>query len=386
MSAAVDCSVRRGSVFEADGSLRGLRIAFVAGTLGQGGAERQLFYILRALKRSGASPALFTLSEGEFWESRIRALGIPVRIIPRAGSRLGRLSKLIRGVVQSRPDMIQSQHFYTNTCAGMAARAARRGSIGAIRNDVHSEIRDSGRVWGALHLRLPTMLAANSRAAVRTLESLGSSPGRCALLPNVVDTSDFQPAARGLEEGPAVLGIGRLAVQKRFDRFLEVLARVRRRFGPVRGVIAGAGPLQGELEQHARGLGLTSEAIQFAGPVTDVRPLLRKASVLLLSSDHEGTPNVLLEAMASGVPVVATRVGDVPELIADGRTGRICAPEDVEGLAMAVGECISRPEVGRRLNEAARRLVRETRSTEALAGLLARLYQTLEQRRNGRTA
>src|SRR5262245_10008242 len=91
-----------------------LTISFLAGTLGQGGAERQLFYSLRTLKESGAHPQLFCLTRGEFWEEPIRDLGVPIRWIGKHQSRAVRLACLIDSLRKDRPMIIQSQHFYTN--------------------------------------------------------------------------------------------------------------------------------------------------------------------------------------------------------------------------------------------------------------------------------
>src|SRR5215510_2403397 len=100
-----------------------LNICFVAGTLGQGGAERQLYYMLRELRENGATPRLLSLTRGEFWESRISELGVPITWIGESPSRLKRLSKIIATLRAEPPDVLQSQHFYTNLYVAGAARA-----------------------------------------------------------------------------------------------------------------------------------------------------------------------------------------------------------------------------------------------------------------------
>src|SRR5689334_13233971 len=91
-----------------------LRICFLAGTLGQGGAERQLFYLLKTLREQGASLLLLSLTRGEFWEAAIAELGVEVRWVGQHNSRLARLGRIIREVRAFRPHVLQSQHFYTN--------------------------------------------------------------------------------------------------------------------------------------------------------------------------------------------------------------------------------------------------------------------------------
>src|ERR1035441_583066 len=110
-----------------------LKICFLAGTLGQGGAERQLFYILRALRQSGAAPRLLCLAQNEFWEDRIKNLGVPVTCVGQTRSKLKRLFQIIVELRKHPTQVLQSQHFYTNAYVAAAARALRLCGIGSLR-------------------------------------------------------------------------------------------------------------------------------------------------------------------------------------------------------------------------------------------------------------
>jgi glycosyltransferase involved in cell wall biosynthesis len=160
---------------------------------------------------------------------------------------------------------------------------------------------------------------------------------------------------------------------KRFDLFLQILARLDSKY-PVKGVIAGDGPLRAELEAQAGRLGLFPGKVEFAGRLSDPVELYRKASVLLLTSDFEGTPNVVLEAMASGVPIVATRVGDVPELLCEGERGCLATAGDVDGLVSAIGSLLENPETRARLAGDGCAYVQSQHSHTALKDHLAKLY------------
>src|SRR6266403_5610096 len=98
-----------------------LKICFLAGTLEHGGAERQLFYMLRALCRRGAAPRLLSLDRGEFWEEPIRSLGVPVTWVGQQQSRLARLVRILRELRANPPDVLQSQHFFANGYVGLSA-------------------------------------------------------------------------------------------------------------------------------------------------------------------------------------------------------------------------------------------------------------------------
>ena len=404
-------------------ALRGLRVCFLAGTLGQGGAERQLFYIASALKSAGAEVLVLTLTSGEVWESRLKAMGIPVKFVGASASRLKRLLTISRAVRKFHPDVVQSQHFYANGYAAISARLCGARSVGAVRNDGFSDMRDCGRLLGKLCLHLPNRLAENSQAAMRSLVSMGCQREKLFHLPNVIDLAQFCPseshnvdsvtAHAGMGpltpslspvtgervpfragEGDSevspdshgseclILGIGRLAPQKRFDRFVRILAGLRQHCqGPFRALIAGDGPLRSELERLARNAGLLPGTLEFCGNVADVQAVYRKAQILLLTSDHEGTPNVVMEAMASGLPVVATAVGDVPELVKHGVSGFVVEPADEQGAVRHLAELVSNPSLRESMGDRGRDFIRASHALDCLPGQLAKLYKGLEDGR-----
>src|SRR5688572_20609636 len=195
-------------------SLSSLKLCFLAGTLGQGGAERQLYYILQALCQAGAKPRLLSLDQGGFWEPRIKDLGVRVTHVG-AGSRCQRLLRILKELQKDRPDILQSQHFYTNAYVGVVAWLSQVCGIGAMRNDGTSEVNASGRISGWMSLRLPSTLAANSQQAIRYATAAGVPPSRLYFLPNVVDTERFKPALPGSNGPLTLIAVGRLVKQKR---------------------------------------------------------------------------------------------------------------------------------------------------------------------------
>ena len=359
--------------------LEGLRVAFIAGTLGQGGAERQLYYILRALKSCGASVRLLSLTRGEFWEEPIRELGIPVIWVGEKPSRVARCLLIIQKLRQDPPRIVHSQHFYTNLYAVLAARVVRSREVGAIRNDVWSEVRDNGPILGRLSLRAPSVLAVNSMAAIRNAIQCGVSAPRIHLLANVVDTDRFRPVPNiESRRGVSLVAAGRMVPQKRHDRLLRVIARVREQsIIPIRLTIAGDGPLRASIEDQAVKLGLSSDDVMFLGSVADLAPVYQAADIFLLTSDHEGTPNVLLEAMSCGLPVIATRVGGVPEVVEDGVNGYLIEPSDEEQLIQRIlyliGDKDQRVAIGRE----ARRRIQRSYSPESLSARLQEIYRAV---------
>ncbi len=351
------------------------KICFIAGTLRQGGAERQLFHILNALRRNGALPRVLCLEQAGFWEDRIRQLGVPVTWIGQSSSRLLRVMKILRELWSERPHFIQSQHFFTNSYAAVSARMLGSGSIGALRSNGAMEAQDCGRLGGWLNLRTPELLAANSSAALRYALERGRLPNRLFLLPSVVDTAQIKPAPGPAPGTLRLLAVGRLVQAKRFDRFLTVLARLRKQFDEdVKGILVGEGPLRPELEAQAAQLGLTPSVMEFRGAAAEIAPFYSQADILVMTSDYEGTPNVLLEGMAAGLPIVSSRVGGVPEVLHSGENGITVASEDLDGLQRALTDLISNPQLRQRLGKNARAYVERHHSLERLPVRLSQLY------------
>jgi len=361
-------------------SLSKLKLCFLAGTLEHGGAERQLFYILQALCQAGNTPRLLSLDQGEFWEERIKGLGVSVTWVGDQPSRFKRLFRVLKEVWKDRPDVLQSQHFYANTYVGLAARLIHARGIGAMRNNGYTEVKESGRLGGWLNLHCPQIMAANSRTAIQFAASHGLPASRLYFLPNVVDTERFRPSGESSGKPLTLIAVGRLVKQKRLDRFISILACLRTEYRlDVKGLIVGPGcqneDLRPELEHQARGLGLPPDIVEFRGGVSDTRLAYREAAVCVLTSDHEGTPNVLLEAMASGLPVVAARVGGVPDIVQHGRTGFLFEPGDVEGFAAALAWLTKSSELRTKMGRRAREYVEENHSLHRLPAYLERLYQ-----------
>jgi glycosyltransferase involved in cell wall biosynthesis len=191
-----------------------------------------------------------------------------------------------------------------------------------------------------------------------------------AVVPNGIAVERFagppDPAAGRL------LVIGRLARPKRPDLVVRAVDDLRHRFPGVHLHLAGDGPLRPEVEGLVRRLGLGAH-VSLLGSREDVPELVRTAACVVLASDYEGCPVSLIEAMAGGVPVVATQVGGVPELV-DDRTGVLVEPGSHQRLAAAVGGLLEHPELGRELGAAGRRVARRRFTRERMAAGLAALY------------
>jgi glycosyltransferase involved in cell wall biosynthesis len=175
-------------------------------------------------------------------------------------------------------------------------------------------------------------------------------PERTVVIPNGVDVAGAPRA--GLERTrPLLVAVGRLQAPKDFLTFVRALVQLPR--GSYEALVVGDGPDRGRVEQEIRDLGLTDH-IRLAGERRDVPALLADADAFVLSSGSEGMPVSVLEAMAAGLPVVASRVGGVPELVVPDETGLLVEPGDPDDLAAALLRVVRDRELRRRLGAAGR--------------------------------
>jgi glycosyltransferase involved in cell wall biosynthesis len=196
------------------------------------------------------------------------------------------------------------------------------------------------------------------------LGGLGGRPAPVGVIPNVTGGLPVEPAAGPEKEAPGyLLFVGRLRIRKGVEVLLEAL-RSLRAAQPARQLprllVAGDGEHRASLERRVAELDLGS-AVRFLGrcDAGRVRGLLRGACALVVPSIYEGMPLVVLEAMEAGLPVIASRVSGIPEVVADGRTGWLVPPEDPERLAAALEAALADPEEARRRGEAGRRRVED---------------------------
>lgn len=215
-------------------------------------------------------------------------------------------------------------------------------------------------------------------------QRVGVPAGRITRICNGVDTGRFHPPVAGREPlpegrfaGPGlfVLGtVGRLDAVKNQRALLALLAaRPDSPAGRLRLVIVGDGPLHGELERQAAELGV-QDRLWLAGNRDDIPALLRGLDLFVLPSLGEGISNTILEAMASGLPVVATQVGGNAELVEDGSTGTLVPPDDAGALEQAVAHYMNNPQTTTAHGQAARRGVEQRFSMEAMVSAYQALY------------
>jgi glycosyltransferase involved in cell wall biosynthesis len=215
----------------------------------------------------------------------------------------------------------------------------------------------------------PAVVAVSGDVSTR-LQRSGVPAERITLIPNGVSLDLFEKRGDGRllreelglpPESAVVAVIGRLSAEKGQALLLGAARQLVRDFPEVRFLLVGDGPLRGRLEQLTEELGLASRVL-FTGTRDDVHRIFSLSDCLVIPSLREGLPMVLLEAMASQTPVVATTVGDIPSVVEHGVSGLLVAPSDVPSLAEAIRTILRDPARARTLAEAGRARVSESYS------------------------
>jgi glycosyltransferase involved in cell wall biosynthesis len=295
----------------------------------------------------------------------------------------------LRSLVRSRQiDLVHSHDYKTNLLAWLVGRAEGVATLATSHGWTGHSARERWLYYPGdkrLLARFPRVVAVSSQIKA-DLVAHGGRAERIDVLLNGIDPQVFRriasrvPEARagfGIAGGEVVIGaVGRLEPQKRFDLLIEAFAGVSTHFPHARLVIAGDGSLRGPLQDQIERSGMGGSC-RLLGHVDDVVALHHALDVMVQSSDYEGTPNVVLEAMALETPVVATAVGGTAELAAHGREALIVPAGDLPALTGAIEEMLTRPDAARERAAAARRRVETELSFEHRLRKLETIYREL---------
>lgn len=362
-----------------------LKVALLVGTLGQGGAEKQLVYMARALLQAGVDVRVFSLTRGEYYEPDLQSLGLQPQWIGHYSNPATRLLTFMTSLRDFRPHIIQSAHFYANLYVSLISPIYNAVSVGSIRNDVVVEM-ESNPIWGKPLLKWCGSLIANSHLAVHNAVLQGISPENIYHLPNIIDLEEFDKKNDEKEKvfikhefalNIVTVSVGRLVPEKRFDRYIDAFAIAHREEPALLGIIVGDGPEKANLQEMARQKGLSEEKFIFLGRRDDVPSILRKADIFMLTSDHEGFPNVLLEAMAAMLPVITTPAGDSGKIVQDGLTGNVVHYDDTNELANCLIRLARSKKLRQKMGQAGRERVEQVYGADELTDNILSIYKQI---------
>lgn len=354
-----------------------------------GGAQQQLALQAPLLRARGVEVIVLTRRFPRLAAQETIA-GTPVIRLPAPSPKplaalLFSLSALWQ-IRRLRPDIIHAYSFLSPLVTAVTVHWLWRIPVvvkvlrGGVLGDI---IRVQGKPLGARRLAAyrqhVAAFIAISQEITTELDSIGVPPTRQVFIPNGVDVARFYPllAAQkaalrmklNLPDGPLILFTGRLVPEKRLEQLLALWPAMRARHPAATLLLLGAGSQEAELRQQA------GPGVLFGGRVDDVAPYLQTADLFVLPSVSEGLSNALLEAMAAGLPVVATAVGGAPDVIEHGQSGWLVAPDTPEELETAVLTLLADDAARIQLGMAARARIMQDFALERVADCLRQLYE-----------
>jgi len=366
-----------------------------------GGGERHVLTLLEGFKSQGVRTHLAVFTEGRLAETA-RGLGVDVHVLPkRFRGDIRPLTGLINLVRKKKIDIVHTHLVSGNLYGRLAGKVA--GVKGIVTTLHHSRKEALGNFAlpfmanlffrGDIFMgRLSDRMISPSADLKRLLIDHDLDPARITVIPNAINmdktkvSDDEMDACRRelrIPPGMKIVGmVGRLVEVKNFDLFIQAARKVLGQNPKVLFLIVGDGPLRHKLEKQAADSGI-KERIIFTGFRDDVFRLIAMMDLFVLCSTSETNPIALMEAMASGKPVIATDVGGVSELIDHHITGWLCPSGDLACLTEAMIHLLSHPEQAKEIGARAREKMQKTYSLETITAQLLEVYQNLIDARTG---
>ncbi len=344
------------------------KIFYLITNLHIGGTEKQLFDLIKRLDKAKFTPIACSLKGRGNTAQKISAMGHPVYACGMPDNPFLRpiafwlsLKKLASYIQDTRPDIIHTLLFRANFFGRLIGRLLHKEKIVSTVG-----VWDERRIPLALEkITLPwaKRITFNSHWVARKFQNKTQcDPNVIRVIPNGVELEPFREAAqkrestRGALDIPSdcklVLSIGRLDKQKGFAYLIDAFAKLLEKGRNARLIIAGGGPLEISLQTQIAKL-QRAEEIKLLGFRKDTPELLAASDCFVLPSLWEGSPNVILEAMAAGIPIVATNIGGTAELINDGKEGILVAPANANALTEGLERLLQNGQLAKNLGAAA---------------------------------
>jgi sugar transferase (PEP-CTERM/EpsH1 system associated) len=343
-----------------------LHVTHVVLSLDVGGLERNVINQVHEGQKLGQRVSIVCVERPGALAHRVAAMGATlVSLDKRAGLRPIIVRRVMRALEVLRPQVVHTHQLATLLYGGVAARLLRIPLV------VHTEhgqeqyasrlrTRMLGRIAGSFSDRF-YCLTADTANQIRNRHIVAGRKVR--IIQNGINVAQFTECCANADDvrrslgvaldAPLIGTVGRLTEIKQQDVLLRAFAKVRLYTPDAHLVLVGDGPMREELRQLAVRLGV-DECVHFAGYQPDAGPFYQAMDIFALTSRSEGMPQAVLEASVTGLPVVASAVGGLPELIDNGLSGMLFPPGDDAVLAQVLRKLITNPEEGRRMGAAAR--------------------------------
>ena len=368
-----------------------VRIAYVIDCLGWGGAQRQLVELVRALPKDRYVVEVISLSDDKVaYVEVLRQAGIALTLIPHSGKwSWTTLVRLYQALRRFRPAIVHTGLFTADLYGRVAARLAGVPWVVSTTQSV-----DSDKPWH--YVLVDRWLKTLTDHFIVNAEAVGEvlcarervARRKITTIYNGIDLERFRGQEQdgalrrqyGISAAQPLIGIvGRLAPVKDHETFIRAAWHVCQQLPTCAFVIVGSGPLKSSLEQLVAHLGMGAN-VHFVDTQTEVERVYTALDLLVVTSRYEGCCNVILEAMATGKPIVATAVGGNPELVIPGQTGLLVPPRQPKRIAEAILTLLHDPEQARRLGRGGRHHVETQFALDRMVDQTEAVYRRLVER------
>ena len=372
---------------------RTYRIAYLIDGLSMGGAERLMVPILQYLSRAHFEPYVCAMQskDGNPMADELRVLGVPVECLDIKHLRdLNAIPRLTSYLKKIRADLVHTQLEAANILGNISAKLLQLPSVSTIHImpslDVKTKTRLHQKVeWFALRHFCDRVISVSEEARQYHIQISGSSAKQVTTIFNGIDLSAFLDMNNAVEresirgelgvplDANVLITIAVLRAPKGVQYMIRALPAVLAAHPNTYYLVVGSGSHRDALIEEVNRAGV-SERVIFAGMRRDVPRLMAASDVFVLPTLTEALPTVLAEAMAAKLPIVASRVGGIPEMVTDGQNGVLLEPEDPAALASACIQLLNSPDRRVAMGVEGRRIVNQKFSIERQVHQLKELY------------
>ena len=368
--------------------MKKIKLVHIVPMLSPGGAERVAVHIVTRLNRQRYEPVVISFAGrlGCDLDRLLEEAGVEVRYLgKRPGFDYRMYSRLPRVLRDCRPDIVHTHLHVLRYALPFLLLLKHASLLHTVHNMAEHEVEPRARWiqrYAVNHGVVPVAVAEEVALSLERLYGIQ----RCRVIPNCIPTDYYARPRTSRGEWRAREGFGdndvlfvcvaRFAPQKNHALLLKAFAQGPASDPNAHLVLVGEGALREQLEEQAKNLGLARQA-HFLGLRADIPDVLGAMDVFMLSSDYEGNPLSVMEAMASGLPIVSTAAGGVPDLFDSGKEGLIVQPGDVQGLSNSMASLLGNREVRRSLGKAAARRARENFDVSTMVQAYEGLYENL---------
>ncbi len=352
------------------------KIVFIFEELDFGGTQKQYVEVARHLHRALFTPYFWTLRTGDALLTHDEKTHLAVLRNDESLRPLSAIVALAKALHKHKPALIHLCTTFPNVWGRILGRlggqlVGKPVIVASCRGLINVRQQHERFLWPFAHAHI-----CNARIIEKHLHAVRVPQNKVHYIANGVDTHSFSPAEKGLCAAPHVVCVGRMVKEKDHRTLIEAFAHVVQHMPEARLHLVGDGPLMGQTQKLVTTNDI-AHAVYFHGASNKVKHYLHKARLLVLSSISEGMPNVILEGMACALPVVATHVGGIPDIVQDTRTGLLSPPQNARALAQNILTILQTAHMAERMGAAGRVYIEEHHSLYAVARQHEDVYTAL---------